>query len=153
MSRLAGEKHFAYDTSQRKFVGFIYFRHTYKRVSGNFRTTRMTTNIWIEKGWGDSVENATFDDIKTAIEETKKMDEEHGAFWVGHMENEFVLEVHKNCDLFFVYGENQDEQIQTKLDNWEDVKHFFKMYFDSEFEKLKKAIELRPFTYKKLTNG
>ena len=41
----------------------------------------MTTNIWIEKGWGDSVENATFDDIKSAIEETIRMDEEHGAFW------------------------------------------------------------------------
>ena len=119
----------------------------------NFRTTRMTTNIWIEKGWGDSVENATFDDIQSAIEETIQMDEEHGAFWVGHMENEFVLEVHKNLDLFFVYGENQDEQIQTKLDNWEDVKHFFKLYFDNEFEKLKTEIKLRPFTYKKLTNG
>ena len=119
----------------------------------NFRMTRMTTNIWIEKGWGDSVENATFDDIISAIEETIRIDEEHGAFWVGHMENEFVLEVHKNLDLLFVYGENQDEQIQTKLDNWEDVKYFFKLYFDNEFEKLKTEIELRPFTYKKLTNG
>jgi len=122
-------------------------------VSGNFRTRSMTTNVWMEKGWGDSFENATFDDIKIAIEETIKMDEEHGAFWVGHIENEFVLEVHKNFDLFFVCGENQDEQIQTKLDNWEDVKHFFKMYFNGQFEKLKKEIELRPFTYKKLTNG
>ena len=113
----------------------------------------MTTNIWIEKGWGESVENATFDDIIIVIEETIRTDEEHGAFWVGHMENEFVLEVHKNLDLIFVYGENQDEQIQTKLDNWEDVKHFFKLYFDNEFEKLKTEIELRPFTYKNLTNG
>ena len=113
----------------------------------------MTTNFWMETGWGNSFKNATFDDIKIAIEETIKMDEEHGAFWVGHMENEFVLEVHKNFDLFFVCGENQDEQIQTKLDNWEDVKYFFKMYFNGQFEKLKKEIELRPFTYKKLTNG
>ncbi len=112
----------------------------------------MTTDIWIGKGWGDSVENATFEDIKIAIEETIRMDEEHGAFWVEHMEHEFVLEVHKNFDLFFVYGENQDEQIQTKLNNWEDVKHFFEMYFDNEFDKLKKEIELRPFEYKKLTN-
>ncbi|QIH33824.1 hypothetical protein [Sphingobacterium sp. DR205] len=71
-----------------------------------------------------------------------RLDEEHGAFWAGHLENEFVLEVHKNFDLFFVYGENQDEQRQTKLDNWKDVKHFFKMYFNCRFEKLKKEIEL-----------
>lgn len=112
----------------------------------------MTTNIWIEKGWGDSFENVTFDDIKTAIEETKNMVEEHGAFWVGHMENEFILEIHKNLELFFVYGENQDEQIQTKLENWEDAKHFFKLYFDNEFEKIKTEIELRPFTHRRFTN-
>lgn len=74
-------------------------------------------------------------------------------FWVEHMENDFVLEVDKNFDLFFVCGENRDEQIQTKLDNWEDVKHFFKSYFDNEFEKLKKEIELRPFKYKIIANG
>jgi hypothetical protein len=113
----------------------------------------MKTPFWIEKGWGDSVENATIGDIEIAVAETMKMDEEHGAFWVGHLENEFILEVHKNFDLFFVYGENQDEQLKTKLDNWENIKHFFKLYFDSEFEKLKTEIELRPFTYKKLTIG
>jgi len=112
----------------------------------------MTTNIWIEKGWGDSVENATFDDIKIAIAETIKMDEEHGAFWVGHLENEFVLESHKNLDLFFVYGENQDEQLQTKLDNWKDVEYFFQLYYDGKFQQLKCEIELRPFTYKRLQN-
>jgi hypothetical protein len=105
----------------------------------------MKTNIWIEKAWGDSVENATFDDINTAIEESIKMDEEHGAFWIGNNENEFILEVHKNLELFFVYGENQDEQIQTKLDNWENVKTLFYLYFDKEFEKLKAEIESRPF--------
>jgi hypothetical protein len=113
----------------------------------------MTTKIWIEKVWGDIVEDATFDDIKVAVEEIIQMDEEHGAFWVGHMENEFVIEIHKNLDLFLIYGENQNDQIQTKLDNWEDVKHFFKLYFDNEFEKLKTEIQLIPFTYKKLTNG
>jgi len=113
----------------------------------------MITNIYIEKGWGDTVENATINDIKIAIEETIRMDEEHGAFWAGHKENEFVLEVHKNFDLFFVYGENQHEQIQIKLDNWANVEHFFQLYFDSKFEQLKNEIQLRPFTHKRLQNG
>ena len=69
------------------------------------------------------------------------------------MENDFVLEVHKNFYLFFVCGEHPDEHIQTKLYNWDDVKYFFNMYFNGQFDKLKKEIELRPFTYKKLTNG
>jgi len=113
----------------------------------------MTTSIWIEKGWGDSVQNATFDDIITAIEETTQMDEEHGAFSVGHMETEFVLEVHKNLDLFFVYGDNQEEQLQTRLDNWDDAQHFFKLYFDNDFDRLKKEFESRSFSYKRLRYG
>ncbi len=109
----------------------------------------MVTNIWIEKGWGDSIENAAFNDIEAAIEETIQMDEEHGSFWVGHMENEFVLEVHKSFDLYFLYSENQNEQMHTKLESWEDIKHFFKLYFDGNFDQLKYEIEMRPFTYKK----
>ena len=81
------------------------------------------------------------------------MSDEHGAFWVAHTENELILEVHKNLDLFFVYGENQDEQIHAKLGNWVNIKHFLKLYFDNEFEKLKAEIELRSFTHKKPTNG
>ena len=119
-------------------------------VGGNFTAIHMTTNMWIEKAWGDSVENATFDDIQTAIAETIQMDEEHGAFWVGHMKNRFVLEVHKNLDLFLVHGENQDEQIQIKLDNWTEVEYFFRLYFDGEFQQLKHEIELRPFIYKRM---
>jgi hypothetical protein len=113
----------------------------------------MTTEFWIEKAWGDSTRNASFDDIKTAINETIKMDEEHGAFWVGHPEEEYVLEIHKNLDLFFIYGENQEEQLQTKLDSWMDVQHFFQLYFDREFERLKNEIQSRPFSHKRLQDG
>lgn len=48
---------------------------------------KLKTNFWIEKGWGDSVENATFKDIEIAILETINMDAEHGAFWVGNLLN------------------------------------------------------------------
>ncbi|MEX6690175.1 hypothetical protein QTN47_21880 [Danxiaibacter flavus] len=112
----------------------------------------MTTDFWIEKGWGDSIENATFEDVKTAIKETIQMDEEHGAFWVGHLENEYILEVDKDLDLFFVYGQAQEEQLKIKLPSWQDAEHFFKLYFDEEFERLKSEIELRPHSYKRLQN-
>ncbi|WEK21496.1 MAG: hypothetical protein P0Y49_10140 [Candidatus Pedobacter colombiensis] len=113
----------------------------------------MTTEFWIEKGWGDSVDNMTFDDISVAIEELIKMDEEHDAFWVGHLSKEYVLEVHKDLNMFFVYGENQDEQIQAKVTNWEEVKHFYQLFFTNEFEQLRNEIALKPFLYKRLQNG
>lgn len=112
----------------------------------------MTTDFWIEKGWGDSVENATFEDVKTAINETIQMGEEHGAFWVGHLENEYILEVHKDLELFFVFGQNQEDQLKSKFDNWKDVEHFFKLYLDLEFERLKNEIKSRPHSYKRLQN-
>ncbi len=120
-------------------------------IQDNFRTKFMKSNIWIEKGWGEVVDYATFKDIDTAIEEIINQDEEHGAFWIGNLENEYVLEVHKNLDLFFVYGENQNEQLQINLNNWEDVKKIFEFYFENEFEKLKNELEMRQHTYKKIS--
>ena len=77
----------------------------------------MTTPFWIEKAWGDSVDNATFDDIKIAIKETINMDDEHGAFWVGHVETESVLEVHKDLVVFYAYNDNPEYQLKTKLNS------------------------------------
>ncbi|MBL0013387.1 MAG: hypothetical protein IPP30_06380 [Flavobacterium sp.] len=67
----------------------------------------METPFWIEKAWGDQVENATMDDVRVAIQETLNMDDEHAAFWVGHYENENALEVHKDLEIFYVSGDNQ----------------------------------------------
>jgi hypothetical protein len=106
----------------------------------------MTTNIWLEKGWGDYIENATLNDISIAIGEITRMDDEHAAFWVGNLDNGFVLEAHKTLDVFFVYGENDDEQIQAKLKNWEDAIRLFKLYFDHKYNSLKAEIECRLFS-------
>lgn len=113
----------------------------------------MKTEFWVEKGWGDSVENATIADINVAIEETIKMDEEHGAFWVGHIEEEYVLEVHKNLDLLFIYGANQDKQLKAELNNWEEVKYFIRMYFSKDFLVLKEEIELKSFSSRRMQKG
>jgi hypothetical protein len=45
----------------------------------------METPFWVEKTWGDHVENATMDDVRVAIKETLDMDDEHGEFWVGRV--------------------------------------------------------------------
>lgn len=60
----------------------------------------MATESWIEKGWGKSIDNTTIEDVKFAIEEIIRIDEEYGVFWVGHTDQEYVLKIHKNLDLF-----------------------------------------------------
>lgn len=96
----------------------------------------MTTEFWIEKAWGDSVENATFNDIDAAIKETIAMDDEHGAFWVGH-DGEYVMEIDKSLRIIFVYGEDQQHSLIANLNNWEEAKSLYKQFFESKFEKLK----------------
>ena len=63
------------------------------------------TESYLEKAWGDSVDNPKLKDIKTAIHETQKMDDEHGAFWVSVFDEndiEVVLEVSKNLRITLI---------------------------------------------------
>jgi hypothetical protein len=101
----------------------------------------MTTLFWIEKAWGDSVANATMDDVKIAIQETINMDDEHGAFWVTHDVSECTLEVHKDMEIFYVNKEN--EQIKTRLSTWVEVEHLYELFFDNDYEQLKTLINNR----------
>ena len=106
----------------------------------------MTTEFWIQKGWGESVDNATIEDTNVAIEEIIKIGKEYGTFWVGHNDKEYVLEIHKDLDLFLIYGENQDEKIQTKFVNWDECRHFLEMYFSKDFLGLKDEIKFKAFS-------
>jgi hypothetical protein len=105
----------------------------------------MTTEFWIEKGWGESVDNATIEDANVAIEEIIKITKEHGSFWVGHNDKEYVLEIHNDLNLFFIYGENQNKKIQSKFVNWDECRYLLGMYFSKDFLGLKDEIKLKAF--------
>ncbi|KIA95645.1 MULTISPECIES: hypothetical protein [unclassified Flavobacterium] len=106
----------------------------------------MSTKFWIEKNWGKSVNNATSRETNLAIEEISKVSKEQGAFWVGHIDKKYVLEIHKDLNLFLIYGENQDKKIQTKFVNWDECRHFLDMYFAKDFLRLKNKIKLNAFS-------
>lgn len=102
--------------------------------------------FWIEKGWGDSVENVTILDIYKVIEEIIKIDEEHGFFWIGYTDEEYVLKISKDLSLVFIYGKNLDKQLRVELNNWEEVKHFIWLYFSKDFLTLQNEIKLISFS-------
>lgn len=102
----------------------------------------MITEFWIEKATGDSIDNVTIRDAKIAIEEIKTADTEHGAFWIGHIDEQYVLEIHKNLDVFLIYGENQDKRLKSEFNNWEQVENCLEMYFTKDFLLLKNRIGL-----------
>jgi IMP cyclohydrolase len=98
----------------------------------NFKET------YLHKAWGDSVEDVTMDDVKTAIEEIQKMDDEHGAFWVGIVEDdELTLEVHKDLTLIGLLAYDSDEEVHGKAKNWEEVETFYDLFLKEQFEELK----------------
>jgi hypothetical protein len=97
----------------------------------------MTEKFWIEKGWGDQVDNVTIDDIKIAIQETINMDDEHGAFWSGNYDNEYILEIHKDLSLFFVMGEDPSDQMRKKLSSWTEVERLYQLFINSNYEQIK----------------
>lgn len=101
----------------------------------------METPFWIEKAWGDHVDSATMDDVRVAIKETNNMDDEHGAFWVRHNENENVLEVHKDLEIFYVFNDNLDDQLKTKLNSWQEAEYLYEQFLDNNYEQVKSFIE------------
>lgn len=106
----------------------------------------MITDFWIEKAWGGSIDYATIADAIMAIEEVKMIVQEHAAFWIGHNDEEYVLEIHGNLDVFFIYGENQDKSLKSEFNNWEEVKSCIEMYFAKDFLLLRNRIDLLSLT-------
>ncbi len=103
----------------------------------------METPFWIEKAWGDQVDNAIMDDVRLAIKETINMDEEHGAFWVGNYENENVLEIHKDLEIFYVFNDNSDDQLKTKLNSWQEAEYLYEQFLHDNYKEVKSFIETR----------
>ena len=59
------------------------------------------TDLLLEKGWGGSIDHVSLGDIRIVIRETRRMDDEHGAFWVGSYTHHYVMEVEKNLTIYF----------------------------------------------------
>jgi len=66
------------------------------------------------------------------------MDDEHGAFWIGIIEDdEIVLETHKDLTVIgFLPGMNGQE-IRTRMPNWAEVEHLYTLFLRREFEAVK----------------
>lgn len=99
------------------------------------------TEFWIEKGWGVSIDNAEIADAVNAVEEIKKRYDENGVFWIGHIQEEYVLKIYKDLSLLYIYGENQDKELLILLEDWSLAEHFIGMYFSKDFLGIKEEIK------------
>ena len=96
---------------------------------------------YLQKAWGDSLENVSINDVRNAIYETQHMDDEHGAFWVGLFNsNENVLEVHKDLTIIGVFEDSPDEQIKRKGKSWEEIESLYCLLLEGHLNKLKQTL-------------
>ena len=103
----------------------------------------MLTKFWIEKAWGDQVENVIIHDVHQAIAEMIKMDEEHGAFWIGNYEDENVLEVHQDLRIFFASNDEVIEQLSVQLGSWTEVTDLFQRFLNKQFQEIRSFIKAK----------
>ena len=100
------------------------------------------TEFWIEKGWGVSIDNAEIADAVNTVEEIKKRYDEDGVFWIGHIQEEYILKIHKDMSILYIYGKNQDKELLYVLKELSQAEHFIKMYFSKYFLGIKEQIIL-----------
>lgn len=98
---------------------------------------------YLQKAWGDSIDNPTISDIKTAIKETLEMDDEHGAFWVSIVEDdETVLQTQKDLSVTIIFPEGIE--ITSKPKNTNQVETLYGLFLNKEFKKVTQLIRLNP---------
>jgi len=59
----------------------------------------------LQKAWSNALHDVTMADIRKAIAEIQRMGEDHGAFWIGIVEDEeTILEAHKDLTLIAFFA-------------------------------------------------
>ena len=96
---------------------------------------------FLEKAWGESLEEIEITDVKKAIVEVQHMDDEHGAFWVGW--DEYVLESNKDLSVIAVF-EDTGTQIKVKAQNWTEIENLYRLLLYRKISELKDILNKMP---------
>lgn len=97
------------------------------------------TENYLQRAWSDGIDNVNIHDVKTALNELKEMDDEHGVIWVSVLNGEEnIIEVHK--DLSIIVDFDNHEIITTNLNNWQEVIELYQLLLDKKFDEIIKKI-------------
>jgi len=96
---------------------------------------------FLEKAWGESLEEIYIADVRKAIMEVQYMDDEHGAFWVGW--DEYILESHKDLSAIAVF-EDTGTQIKVKAQDWIEIESLYQLLLNGKINELKEVLIKMP---------
>jgi hypothetical protein len=100
-----------------------------------------STETYLQKAWSDPLDNVTIEDVKAAIREIQDMDEEHGSFWVGVInEDENVLETNKDLSLIAIFSDKPDIQFRKQADSWTQIEDLYRMFLKGDLDAVKAAL-------------
>ncbi|WP_040280899.1 hypothetical protein [Psychroserpens damuponensis] len=100
----------------------------------------MFADSYIQYAGGYNKEHVNSSDITKALDDIKKMDEEHGAFWIAMLieDEEFIIEVDKGLNLSFIFG---DEEFQYKSQDRNETKSILELHINKEFDNIKSIVK------------
>ena len=93
---------------------------------------------YLQRAWSDSEDDISMDNVLTAIAETRDMDDEHGAFWVGTEEEECILETDKSLKMICVIDGNE---LYYQAKSWDEVIKLYELLLNEDFNSLVNAIK------------
>lgn len=97
---------------------------------------------YIQYAAGYDKDDITRVDIEKAVKDLMKMDDEHGAFWVGVYgadNSDYVLEIHKSLTLFGNFGEEENYKIQ--LDNSDLIIDYYDLLINGDIDELREKLK------------
>jgi len=93
---------------------------------------------YLQRAWSDGEDDIEMKNVLTAIAEIKEMDDEHGAFWVGTEDEEYVLETDKSLKMICVID---GKQINYQASDWQEVEKLYQLLLNEDFNALVEAIK------------
>lgn len=93
----------------------------------------MEKGFWIEKNWGESVDNAGSLETAAAFEQLNNADGPEAVFWIGCHDLQYVLKIPKNRELVLIYGENQDLEIKKTMADWTECISLAELFITGDF--------------------
>lgn len=97
---------------------------------------------YLQRAWGDAINDISINEVKNVIAELQEMDDEHGAFWVSIIqEEETILEVDKSMKLVAVFDGDDENALGKQLNSWEEVLFFYELLLNEEFVNLRSMMQ------------
>ena len=94
---------------------------------------------YLQKSWGDSIQNPTPSDVQTAITEMRDQEAENDGFWIGTDDDEMVLEMQKDFTLTLVLC-GEICRTATCLNSQQAVE-LYRRFLKGEYEMVKDEFE------------